>query len=446
LSNLNEFLNAVNGKNEEGTVAAISTVKIVGSGIGVLADLSGIIGFAQAAMSLIDTVLGNDKSLDDVLNAMTRLFAELNAEIRAGQILERMRDLANTMADSKAVLQQLPTMVQEGTSNDFRLEQIQKCLSAVINLTDADDSGGKWKAVYGDQLYYSGDGWSDPVMPQPDADDLVFNYTYILPLYLRSIYTLLTAIGTLSPKDLHLYSDTFRACVIRLQRVHDTVTDGIVISRLPVNSEIWKATDPNSGWEAYKGGPYASSFPNGQFLGFSTWAGGENAADPSRVYGTAWPFQIFGAVETYSGASSISSYPPLDVPPSGPPPDDAWMAAVQGKLALRALKAKKDVYTATGMAEVFRVANELRAIVGDPTLPGPVPGGWTVLEIYRTLGRLAWWGGDWRQAPSNRLISPTPTLLQLRKYLESVPPTQTGSDFAHLTTWAPTSLRQMLSA
>jgi hypothetical protein len=446
LSNLNEFLNAVAGKNEEGTAKAASTVAIIGSGIGVLADLSGAIGFIPLAISLIDMVTGNDKSLDDVLNAMTRLFAELNAEVRAGQILERMRDLANTMADSQAVLQQLPTMVKEQTSNDFRLEQIQKCLSAVINLTDVDDSGGKWKAVYGEQIYYSGDGWSYPMAPQPDVDDLVFNYTYILPLYLRSIYTLLTVIGTLTPKDLPLYSEAFRNCVVRLQRVHDTIVDGIVISRLPAAAELWKATDPNSVFEIYKGSPYAASFPNGQFLGFSGWAGGLGTADPYRVFGIAWPFQIFGAVEIYSGANSITSYPPLDVPPSGPPPDDAWIAAVQGKLALRALKARKDVYAAVGLQEIFRVANNLRSIAGDPTLPEPALGGWTVLEIYRTLGNLAWWGADWQHVPPNRLIPPTPTLLQLRKYLESVPPTQTGSDFAHLSAWAPTSLRQMLSA
>jgi hypothetical protein len=135
----------------------------------------------------------------------------------AEDILDRLRNLEQAIVGAATVLSQLKDDIsqQPPVSNEYRLQQIQTCLAAVIDLTDMKGTDNKWRVVYNDQNYYS-DGWNGVVARQPDGDGLVFSYTYVLPIYLRSIYILLTAIGTLMPKDLTNYSEVLRNCITRL--------------------------------------------------------------------------------------------------------------------------------------------------------------------------------------------------------------------------------------
>ncbi len=107
-------------------------------------------------------------------------------------------------------------------------------MESVLFFTDYDD---KWQAVKADLPYYS-DGWSGTLAPQADADGLVFNYTYTLPQFLRAVYILLTAIRALEPKSLPKYTDVFTKCVNRLAAVHQTITSGIVGTRMPSMADV----------------------------------------------------------------------------------------------------------------------------------------------------------------------------------------------------------------
>jgi hypothetical protein len=420
--------------------------------LGLLADVSGAVGFVQIATSLVNTILGKDDQVTQALNQLQLEMQELQAAVKAEDTLERLRDLEKAITPAATVLAQLKSDVaqQPPVSNEFRLTQVQTCLAAVIELTDMQGTDNKWRVVFNDQNFYS-DAWNGTVAPQPDGDGLVFNYTYVLPIFLRSIYILLTAIGTLMPKDLTSYSDVLRNCITRLQAVHDTVVNGIVVLRVPTSAEMWKAYDPNNSLQnsiaMYQGGPYYRSYPDGKYLAFSAWSGGEVGSDPYSVYGTIWPFQIYGAVERFSGRGSAANYPPLDVPPTGPPPSDAWIEAVQSKLALRIMKMHKAAYAAAGMPCVLQVANQLRAIVGDPLVSDPGLNSWSVLEIVKILGPQCRYGAKWPQMPPGlKLLLPTPTVLSLRAFLESVPPTGAGDGFATLQPYRPISLRQFLTA
>jgi hypothetical protein len=453
LPNLSDLIQAVSTTNADGTAKAVDTVGAVGASLGLLADVSGAVGFVQIATSLVNTILGKDDQVTAALNQLQMEMQELQAAVKAEDTLERLRDLEQAINPAATVLAQLKADIaqQPPVTNEYRLQQVQTCLAAVIELTDMQGTDNKWRVVYNDQNFYS-DGWNGAVAPQPDGDGLVFNYTYVLPIYLRSIYILLTAIATLTPKDLKTYSDVLRDCITRLQLVHDTVVNnGIVVLRAPAAAEMWKAYDPNNSFQnsfvLYNAGPYYRSYPDGKYLAFSTWSGGNVGADPYSVYGTTWPFQIYGAAERFSGRGSAANYPPLDIPTTGPPPSDDWIAAVQGKLALRIVKKHKTAYAAAGMPCVLQVANQLRAIVGDPLVPATGLNSWSVLEIVKILGPACRYGANWQQIPPGQtLLLPTPTLRSLRAFMESVPPTGTGAGFATLQPYRPTSLRQFLTA
>lgn len=453
MSNLSDLLKALSTTNEDGTEKAVDAVDAIGSSMGLLADVSGAVGFVQLASSLVNTILGKDDQVTAALNQLQQEMQNLQAAVKAEDTLERLRNLEDAINPAASVLAQLKADVnqQPPVSTEYRLAQVQTCLAAVINLTDMQGTDNKWRVVYNDQTFYS-DAWDGVLPPQVDGDGLVFNYIYVLPVFLRSIYILLTVIGTLTPKDLNQYNDALRNCINRLQLVHDTVlNNGIVVLRAPVSTELWKAYDPNNAFQnsfvMYKSGPYYRSYPDGKYLAFSTWSGGEVGTDPYSVYGTTWPFQLYGAVERYAGSGSMANYPPIDVPPSGPPPGADWMEAVQGKLALRILKKHKATYAAAGMPSVLQVANQLRAIVGDPLVPDPGLNSWSVLEIVTVLGPECRYGANWQHIPPGpKLILPSPTLRSLRAYLESVPPTYAGDGFATLQPYRPISLRQFLTA
>jgi hypothetical protein len=452
VGNLNDFLHTVGDLNLDSTRKASDIVDTVlnlaGNGFGAAADISGAVGFVQFALSLIDTIQGKDVQLSDILNKMQDLFRELHEEQRAENTLARMRDLEQSIVPAESVLQSLKEIASQNPplSKEFLVGQIEQCVGALVALTDLAGTDNKWRAVYGDQIFYD-DGWSGKVAPNADGDGLVFNYTYIAPLYLRTIYILLTAIAALLPKDLKNYAGTLSNCIQRLQMVHDMIVNGIVSTRVPAPTEIWRAFDANYQQEwniPNSGAPYFATTAPGPFLAYSVWSGGATGVDPNSAP-SSWPFQLYGAVEIYSGISSVARYHPIDLPPSGPPPDEGWMSAVQSKLALRILKARKDVYAASGAADLLRTANNLRGLIGVPTLPESNLNYWKLNEIFGTLGWASYYGADWHNQPQeSRLLHPTPTLRCLRRYLESVPPTKTGFFDGQTAPYAPASLRQML--
>jgi hypothetical protein len=85
----------------------------------------------------------------------------------------------------------------------------------------------------------------------------------------------------------------------------------------------------------------------------------------------------YGAVERYSGCSSVGDNYTIAINSTV----DNFDPAIFSKLQVRVLKHTKDVYILAGLLDVWQVINHLNSIVGDPLLPGPSFGDWSIREV-----------------------------------------------------------------
>jgi len=359
MSNYADLIKDTKGMSSEG-------ITIAGDVLGTLADFSGAFGFVQLGIGLITSLFSSDTELQQVLAQIQKDFKELKSFIAAEDKLSRMRDNDLGMKDAVAVFEQLPANLNIISSLEpgFIQTQIQTCIAAALFFAENDD---KWQAVWGSVPYYS-DEWSGQVAPDDPSDGLVFNHTYTLPQFLRSIYILLTTIGALSPKSLPDYRDVLGRCLTRLSNVHDTiVSSGIVGTRVPAQaapdgSLIFEVGGP------VNGPPLSPGDSSGPVVGWDTsWRTGS---------GLNWPY---GAVERYSGASLVAEYNPggscgnIDLNytyfPSVPSPVPHGSSYNFIRvLQLRIEQQKKALYIQLGLPKVRQVINQLRSMTGQPPL------------------------------------------------------------------------------
>jgi hypothetical protein len=354
MSSLNDLINDLDDKNA-------SAVKIAGDLIGTFSSFSG-------AFSTLESIISHDASMNDVLNEMRSDFTALTGQIAAEDKLQRMRAMDQVIDPAIGVFEQLPAILATtpAVSQEYRLNQIQICEDAVISFTNDED---KWLAVQADLTFYS-DRWSGKLAPEPRSDGLVFNYTYTLPQFLRAIYTFLTAIRALEPSSLQQYQATLSGCLQRLESVHQTiVTSGIVGSRVPSWYEVG-SYDPNYAEDAstlYSTDwlNYYEPFPNGY-----------------------WPY---GAVEIYSGASTMSSYMEdyfnyfyVDLSYWGGGTSSLSLNFLY-LLQFRIRAQQKALYIQLGMPAVRQVMSQLRQLTGQPPIADVPYEAWPMEEVASTL-------------------------------------------------------------
>jgi hypothetical protein len=344
MSNLSDLYNEIFTSNS-------TAVKYAGNILGTLADVGGAVGLG---LQIISALTSKDDELAGVLSAIQTDFGQLQAELKgefaASDKLQRMRDVDQGINPAVGVFEQLPAMLAAAPppTSDFRLAQIQTCVDAVLFFSDFDD---KWQSVQADLPYYS-DSWDGELAPPAGADGLVFNYTYTLPQFLRSVYILLTTIGALQPETLPKYKDVLTKCLNRLESVHQTiVTSGIVGTKLP----------PTSGW-----------------LGWQT-------RDANTGALIEYPY---GAVEIYSGASLVTSYKDeffnfddVDVKGLGPTVDNFMKL-----LELRITRQMKTLSTQLALPVGWQVINQLRKLTGQSVSATPLYEDWTFAEVVSILG------------------------------------------------------------
>jgi hypothetical protein len=345
MSNLSDLMKDI--FSQEG-----DTIKGAGDILGTLADLGGSI---QLAVSAVELFVGQDSQLQDILNAITEDFQQVDQLISAGDKLARMRDVDLGINPAEGVFQQLPQILTgPQLSQEYILEQIQICLDALNFFSNYDD---KWQVAYGEFPYYS-DGWSGSLAPSAPGDGLVFNYTYTLPQFLRAIYIFLTTVNSLAPSSLPTYAPALQQAAGRLQTIHDTVVTGIVPTRVPGPFDVGWVQDPYTEGQQYNSSWYTSNLD------------------------LPWPY---GAVELYSGANNVNSYitrvSPL-LPDSTcwldlgfysvglPDPDYIPEGQFLSLLELRIAMAKKHLYLQLGMLTLRQTINQLNQITGQPLLGG----------------------------------------------------------------------------
>src|ERR1700729_4408824 len=97
MSNLSDLMKDI--FSQEG-----DTITGAGDILGALADLGGSI---QLAVSAVELFVGQDSQLQDILNAITEDFQQVDQLINAGDKLARMRDVDLGINPAEGVFQQL---------------------------------------------------------------------------------------------------------------------------------------------------------------------------------------------------------------------------------------------------------------------------------------------------------------------------------------------------
>lgn len=131
----------------------------------------------------------------------------------------------------------------------------------------------------------------------------------------------------------------------------------------------------------------------------------------------------YGAVDVYTGYSSIGSYPPVE---GVMEMEEGEYTRFFAKYLLRCLARGKEVYRGIGLPAVWRTINKLKAMVGDPLL-GPSFGDWSLKEVYNLLGQVV-------EGPQ---LIPSLSVKDLAVFLQNTTPTFSFGS-------GPISLRQML--
>jgi hypothetical protein len=211
---------------------------------------------------------------------------------------------------------------------------------------------------------YYADSWSGRLAPQADTDGLVFNYTYTLPQFLRSIYFLLTTIAALEPNSLHLYANVLTRCLTRLQSVHQTiVSSGIIAARIPSMDEVGVID-----------GDFIPPFTTNWIL---------NDGTPNPTY---FPY---GAVDRYSGANNMGSYIGDHFPYWGADLTTWWAPTAENFLTLLSfwtVGKMKSLYVELGMPAVWQAINQLLQLTGQPLQSTPPYSAWSFAEVTSLLG------------------------------------------------------------
>jgi hypothetical protein len=400
MSNLKDLLTDIFADNATATAKA-------GDIIGTLADLSGAVGFIQLGIGAIESFFTQDDELQSVLTAIETAFGQLQGQIAATDKLQRMRDIDQGITPAAAVFQQLPAIVGTNPppSTDFKLTQIQTCIDAVIFFTDFDD---KWKVVQADMPYYS-DSWSGSLAPAAGDDGLVFNYTYTLPQFLRSIYFFLTTVAALEPGSLNLYTNLLQKCIVRLQTVHQTiVSTGIVAAKFPAMEDIGDIAESSAL-------PYGGGIPP-----FSiNWVLNSGARNPT--------FFPYGAIEIYSGASDVGSYMTdhfdywgSDLSTWGPPQPNNFITLLNFWIARK----KKSLYVQLGMPAVWQVIDQLLSLTGQPPQSSPPYSAWSFAEVISILGLTLQPSRRWPPLPPAWFQEPVGFEAAVKAFLLATPPYQ----------------------
>lgn len=430
-SNLANFLQDVGVKNAN----ALKAFQGIGDFLGTVADISGVIGgviaFGQWLLSLFNQ--GPDPS-QRVLDAITALGQFLKDVQRAEDLEAKLTNLQDELASAVTALQSLPSLAKEQLTEHDVTDELQGPLNSVNKLAPPDvlnlgggqgaGLGGPWLVPYQLQFFWSDSDSPDvawppasfgvvgPAMPAgygqlaPAQDSLVFNYTFILPQYIRAVAAFLAVGIVIDPNFGKNWGDTVIRPTARLLRgVHDyvrnngltklspglwnvqTLASWLQVGSLPGEytcsaSLLGRPSGPTGVFPILNGGSILNGFFIGQAVGVKI---------------------EYGAVEKFSGFNSVGMYtfiPPLGLAPTDPRPN--------GKFQIRLLRRVKDVYIGTGMPDVWNLINQLNAVVGDAPLPAPSFADWSFRKDIEPVAGVTRSDGSLSLRDVQNLIAQTP--------------------------------------
>lgn len=346
--------------------------------IGAVTEIMGYYGSAASAITQVaslfmggsqaagqNTLTEIQNKLDDLYEAMKAGFNEVLAAVEAEGILARMRDLDQYIVPARSSVQLLLDFpVENPDPNTYPCnDYLRTALDAVGALCLED----KWSRVYYDSLYdrrlasnigdpvdgairpytevlkdgaYTFTGtslfWGAP-KPATDTGDMIFSYTYVLPLYLEALLHLTVIVGGCVPDHLTSYKERYKEWAGILLAKHDQIEGYIRKLPLPIHTQA----SPGA---------------------YQDWS----------LHGRPW-----GAVEPYSASTSVGCWNALR--PYGDPAGEiaeevAALLPQSGtsvqEHAVRTIRRWRSVYAAIGLPAVWKATNNLLTLAGEPTL-GP---------------------------------------------------------------------------
>ena len=475
MSNLLEFKEAIGKINTENN----DDIALLGAAIGTIADFAGAAGAVVSVIGFIGSLFGLGGGGDQTQAELDKILSTIDAEFKQLNLNTQAEDLKNQLASINSYAVTRAVSIAENLESDLTVDpplssgdkssRLEDCLTAVNSLSPVAVAGGLnqvWQVVHDYQVYfapthpwlyedgglpsadfpftYEGLTFRNTFDPGADPNGLVFNYVYILPAYLRTILIYL-AVGTgFYPnfgRDDQDHAAQLRKIADDLLSAHDTIKGGIVSVTAPSKDDVIIFT-----WitelDTHRSLDETIQPEGDQYEGTSLWKlATYPPCPPGECYYEKAPptdyTQPYGAVNLYSGYSSVGSYPGPGLPPghyspffppvhvgpnAWPPPD--WYLGFYGKYLLRTLARNKDVYRGIGLSKVRKTINRLRSLVGDPLLVGSSFGDWSLREVFSVLGY-----------PANHLIAAR-TARNLVGFLANAAPTSALA--------IPISLRQML--
>jgi len=211
--------------------------------------------------------------------------------------------------------------------------------------------------------------------PSPDASGNVFTYTLALPAFLYALSAFITGAAITGP--IEDYTTELLAPVsCLLQRLLLFIQNEGFVFLQPGGGQHWTTQTlaswlQISGWDDFWFGENSptSAIVAGKVLS----AGPQTGVSPVFLTEMAVVAGVqieYGVVEKFSGYSSVGVYTMLAPPLSSDP-------APFNKFSIRLLRRQKDVYSGTGLANLWAYINNLNKLIGQTPLPGPSFADWS---------------------------------------------------------------------
>jgi hypothetical protein len=377
VSNLSDLVNQITDSSKD-------ELDDLGNLLGTMADISGAIGFIE----LVAGLAGID--LSGIDQATQSAFLQLEKVAEGNQILQRNTTLNGYIGPA---LTQLETVQAEFNSHPSPTEVvafIAPCITALNDLGGSTQPDIVWNLSAGWPIYWtdagqyfsrcvggsSGDVGYGLQTPPVNSDGLtVFYYTYSLPLYVYAVSIFLAVAGSLDPNFATNYAEVIRTSAALLKSKHDLILQTGITQLAPAN---WTSVGLVGIACPVRTGVSIPPPTSGITLQYDPWPLTDTLANALIEY---------GAVEKYSGYSSIGDQYQINLTTGG-----GTDPATYYKFRVRLLKRTKDVYLGVGLQTVWQMIDSLNKIVGDPPLPVPSFGDWSLREVV-SLANLGQTGG-----------------------------------------------------
>jgi hypothetical protein len=341
---------------------------------------------------------------------------------KGADLLAKLRSLHSITDPADGAYTELPSNLKANVSTDFKHTEIEKCVTALQGLMHLE----QWNVLHDDQTFYApnsnirytGGGASNSVFtfrqidpgsveceglvftnnfdPGADQNDLIFNYTYTLPAFMRLIMIFLAVCAAYEPdyRSPDNQGKFIQQVTAFLTERHDKIKGAIVHVNPPNSSDMIDPDPALANFVSQQAGFVAQS-QAGHFV-LTPWSHGWVPFDSTAQMPKTYP-QPYGAVNLFSGYSSIGSYPLLNVTRGffsfdengallGRNLEPDFTVRPVSKYLLRTLARSKAVYREIGLSEVWTTINRLKSLVSDPLLDGPSFGDWSLREVFGILG------------------------------------------------------------